>query len=208
MRAALPCAVYRLYDEWCTALYYGSSGNVFHRLGSHAAGQDWYPDVGMVLLDWYPTIEIARAVERGLILRDLPRHNVQAADSVFPPTGMPALPQCPTRVIWAPSPLPRLVAPRLQVTPPPMVDMVALLRDIQTAFGDAARISTFDLLASLASMGWQELANGTNSQARVFANWLLPLGIRAKTMRIPGTDSIVRGYARYQFGQHWSNLAG
>lgn len=199
MRADLTSTVYRLYDSWCQPVYFGSSGNVFHRLAAHARA-DWYSDVGMVLLDWYPNIEIARAVESGLIARDQPSRNVDSrVDGTAPPMGMPPLPARPLRVEWeqAPTALPPAVE----------IDLSALLADIRDAFGSAPKRSTVDILEWLtATEPWADLLARTSTPARTLAAWLDPLDINAKPMSIPGHPATVRGYLRWQFEPHWLAL--
>ena len=74
--------VYVLVDEADRALYVGSTKDVARRVGEHRRRQPWWPDVARVEVYPMEAWDVALYVERNLISRLAPRHNVQCNSRV------------------------------------------------------------------------------------------------------------------------------
>lgn len=60
-------ALYRLYDTKSRLLYVGISNNPRARWASHAADKDWWSDVAVREVEWFPSRGIAETEEARLI---------------------------------------------------------------------------------------------------------------------------------------------
>ncbi len=78
-----------------------------------------------------------------------------------------------------------------------------LLSDVRTAFGDAVKMWTEDILTELHALDdapWGDL-RGKPLTNLVLSELLHPYGIKPKLLRIGG--DVVRGYVREDFGDAW-----
>lgn len=205
--------VYRLYDAWANPLYYGSSREVFGRLHTHASSREWYPEVSMILVDWYPSRLIALAVERELIFRDAPWYNHDGIThpwqgSAVMPDEMPPLPEAPDRVPGAPS---RPVVTEQAIVcrdddeavirqPSPPIPVSGLVGDLYRVFADDITVmSSAEVVAALCELPDSDYAKRftvMGAAQKELATALRVLGIRPVRVRF-GTVQ-VRGYRREQ----------
>ena len=86
---------------------------------------------------------------------------------------------------------------------------VRLLADIRSAFADADRLTTADLLAALGALdespwsSWGASRKMPGLTARDLGNLLRPYGVHSRTIWRPG-DETAKGYLREQFEDAWA----
>lgn len=72
-------ALYRLYAANGDLLYVGIAYDPRVRWAQHRADKAWWPEVYRYALEWHPTRSRALKVEKDVIARERPRHNVHGA---------------------------------------------------------------------------------------------------------------------------------
>jgi len=75
-------AVYEFYDGTGALLYVGCSAKPGNRKYSHRKMSAWYSRASKVLVDWFPSRDVALWVERDRIIRLKPIHNIIRAAPV------------------------------------------------------------------------------------------------------------------------------
>lgn len=85
----IPHFVYRLYDATETLIYVGLTGSIAHRMRQHQADKPWWSEVARVEVQQCEDRRAAADLERALIVRHTPCHNVvhmpKAEPAVFGP---------------------------------------------------------------------------------------------------------------------------
>lgn len=70
-----PTFLYRLFDEGDCLLYVGISSRVAIRLSQHFETQPWFPEVGKITWETYPTRYLAEWAEKEAIRAERPLFN-------------------------------------------------------------------------------------------------------------------------------------
>lgn len=70
-------ALYRLYDLENRLLYVGVAANPLQRWAGHSTTKEWWPEVSVREIEWFPTRIEAETAEAKAITEDAPKWNKQ-----------------------------------------------------------------------------------------------------------------------------------